>query len=371
MLDVAPRCFPSISFSTMSLRPLLAASLVMSAFASSSFCAAAASSPGGSALPPKVASHTAPYTLIGKIERLDPALDALISPEATFETLAEGFTWSEGPVWSGGAKDGYLLFSDVPENRIYRWDPRTGLSVFHSASGFSGTAYNGRERGSNGLTLDPQGRLVACQHGDRRIARLDADGKTFTALADRYDGKRFNSPNDLCFDKRGNLFFTDPPYGLAPSSTREIEYHGVYRVTPDGKVTLLTKDLERPNGVALSPDQKTLYVANSHRPRPVIMAYPLRGDGTLGEGRVLFDAKALSSDTTRKGLPDGLKVDVKGNLWATGPGGVLILSPQGKHLGTLLTGRATANCAWGDDGKTLYMTAHTLLLRVRTQVKGL
>lgn len=354
----------------MSLRHILATGLLVTVSLSAALSAADAPTAGVAALPPSVKAHPAPYTHIGKVERLDPALDALISPDATFDILAEGFAWAEGPVWVGGAKDGHLLFSDVPENRIYRWDARSGLSVFHSASGFSGTGYDGRQPGSNGLTLDSQGRLVVCQHGDRRVTRLNEDGRTFTVLADRYDGKRFNSPNDLCFDRKGNLFFTDPPYGLGPGSIREIDFNGVYRSTPDGKVTLLVKDLERPNGVALSPDQKTLYVANSHRPHPVIMAYPLRSDGTLGDGRVLFDATHLFSDA-RKGLPDGLKVDVKGNLWATGVGGVLILSPQGKHLGSLLTGRATANCAWGDDGRTLYMTATNQILRVRTKVKGL
>lgn len=327
--------------------------------------ASAASAP----LPQTIQSFSAPYERMGSVEKLDPALDALIDVNAPIEKLAQGFKWSEGPLWVS-KKGGYLLFSDVPENTVYRWDSKGGMSVFHAASGFGDGFYDGKERGSNGLTLDPKGRLVLAQHGYRRIGRLNEDGTTFTAIADRFEGKRFNSPNDVCFDRKGNGYFTDPPYGLAASATKEIDYHGIYRVTPDGKVTLLAKDLERPNGIALSPDQKTLYVANSHRPNPVIKAYPLRPDGTVGEGKVFFDMNPLYLEG-RRGSPDGLKVDVKGNLWATGPGGVVIISAQGKHLGTILTGQATANCAFGDDGKTLYMTAHTILCRIRTKVEGI
>src|SRR5690606_9326450 len=222
---------------------------------------------------------------------------------------------------------GYLLFSDVPENIVYRWKDGEGVSVFLTPSGFTGDFYDGRERGSNGLTLDADGRLVLAQHGDRRIARLNPDNHTFTTVADRHEGRRFNSPNDLVYDRAGNLYFTDPPYGLARSAVREIDIQGVYRVTPDGTVTLLIDELERPNGVALSPDNRTLYVANSHPPRQIIMAYSLSGDGRISDGRVFFDATPLAGEG-RSGLPDGLKVDQQGNLWATGPGGVLILSPE-------------------------------------------
>jgi len=346
------------------VRPPLPLLLVLSFLSAARVAIAADSIP----LPPTVKSFSAPYERFGSVERIDPALDALIAPDARLEKLAEGFRWSEGPVWVSAGD--YLLFSDVPENRVYRWDDKKGLAVFHAASGFGGDSYEGKERGSNGLTLDAKGNLVLCQHGDRRVARLNKDGRTFTALADRYEGKRFNSPNDVCFDRRGNLFFTDPPYGLAPNSVREIEFHGVYRVTPKGVVTLLSKELERPNGIALSPDQKTLYVANSHRPNPVIMAYALNADGTAGPGKVFFDMTPHFLEG-RKGSADGLKVDVKGNLWATGPGGVLIISPEGRRLGTILAGAATANCGWGDDGKTLYLTSNNTLCRIRTKVQGI
>ena len=325
--------------------------------------------PGLIAAEKNIASQTAPYPTLGSIERLDPALDALLAPDAKIEKLAEGFTWAEGPIWM--AAKGSLLFSDVPENRVYRWKDGEGISVFLEPSGFTGTVYNGRERGSNGLTLDRQDRLVLCQHGDRRVARLAADGKTFETLADRTDGKRFSSPNDLCFDRAGNLFFTDPPYGLPSDVKQETEFNGVYRLSKDGKLTVISRELDRPNGLALSVDEQTLYVANSHGPRPVIMAYALRADGTAGPGRVFWDNTERIARTKRGGAPDGLKVDTNGNLWATGPGGVLIISPEGKHLGSILTGRATANCTFGDaDGHTLYLTADHTLLRLKTKAKG-
>ncbi len=314
-----------------------------------------------------IVSLKPPYPTIGQIERLDPALDQLLPTDAKIEKLAEGFNWSEGPVWM--PKERQLVFSDVPENIVYRWREGPGIDIFLNPSGFTGDSYDGRERGSNGLNVDGEGRLVLAQHGDRRVARLNPDGKTFTTIADRYDGKRFNSPNDLCFDRKGNLYFTDPPYGVGPSTKIELDYQGVYRASPDGKVTLLSKELARPNGIAVSPDQRTIYVANSDNARPVIMAYELKDDGTVGPGRVFFDSVPLRSGG-RRGAMDGMEVDAQGNLWATGPGGVLIISPQGKHLGTLLTGQATANCAFGDDGSTLYITADMFLCRVKTKTKG-
>ncbi len=319
------------------------------------------------AAPVPIISATAPYATIGSVERLDPALDALLAPDAAMEKLAEGFNWSEGPVWV--AAQSHLLFSDVPENRVYRWKEGEGISVFLEPSGFTGTVYHGRERGSNGLTLDRQGRLVLCQHGDRRVARLAADGKSFETIVDHFEGKRFSSPNDLCFDRAGNLFFTDPPYGLPSDTKQEVEFNGIYRLGTDGKLTVISRDMDRPNGIALSPDERTLYVGSTHGPKPIIMAYSLNADGSVAAGRVFFDATDLIARTKRSGGFDGLKVDQRGNLWTTGPGGVLILSPAGKHLGTLLTGRATANCTFGDaDGKTLYITSNNLLLRIRTNV---
>lgn len=312
-----------------------------------------------------ITSLPAPYPTLGSIERLDPALDALLPAGAVIEKLAEGFSWSEGPVWVKAGEA--LLFSDVPQNRVYRWTEGKGITVFLEPSGFTGEGYEGRERGSNGLTFDRQGRLTLCQHGDRRLARLAPDGKNFATLVDRWEGKRLNSPNDLCFDRAGNLFFTDPPYGLGPNTPKEIEFNGVYRLSVDGKLTVLSRELERPNGIALSADERTLYVANSHGPRPIIMAYPLHAGGTVGKGRVFWDSTELVKRTKRTGALDGLKVDTRGNLWATGPGGVLILNAEGKHLGTILTGHATANCAFGGpDGRTLYMTANNTLLRIQT-----
>jgi gluconolactonase len=304
---------------------------------------------------------------MGDIERLDPALDDLLPAGTKLEKLAEGFDWSEGPVWVPAEKR--LLFSDVPQNVVYQWNEENGVSVFLTPSGFTGEEYDGRERGSNGLTLDAGGRLVLAQHGDRRIARLNLDGRSFTTVAERYDGRRFNSPNDLCYDRAGRLYFTDPPYGLARSATKELGFQGVFRVSAAGAVELLVRDLSRPNGIALSPDERTLYVANSDPERPIVMAYSLGNDGRVVEGRVFFDGGKLAQ-AGRRGLPDGLKVDQRGNVWATGPGGVLVLSPDGRHLGTLMTGQATANCAFGDDGSTLYITADGILARVRTAVVG-
>lgn len=316
------------------------------------------------------ASVEAPPQTIGTIERLDPAIDSLVPSDAVIEVLAEGFDWAEGPVW---IEDGeYLLFSDVPQNRIYRWKEGAGHQVWLEPSGYTGDALRGGGPGSNGLLLDSEGRLVLCQHGDRRVARMDAPVTApepiFTTLADRYEGKRFSSPNDAVFDSRGALFFTDPPYGLPDGPddpTKETPFNGVYRLGVDGEVTLLTDELSRPNGIALSPDEKTLYVANSDPERAIWMAYDLLPSGRIENGRVFFDATEQVAE--RPGLPDGLKVDEAGNLFATGPGGVLVFSPDGRHLGTIRTTQATANCAFDQDGTTLYMTAGSYLLRVRLE----
>jgi Gluconolactonase len=209
-------------------------------------------------------------------------------------------------------------------------------------------------------------------HGNRQVSRVDSVNFTKTVLADRYNGKRFNSPNDLVFNRAGDLFFTDPPYGLAKLNddpAKELDFNGVYRLSGAGVLSLLTRELTFPNGIALSPDERTLYVAVSDPTRPVWMAYDLRADGTVGNGRVFFDASALAK-AGRSGLPDGMKVDAAGNVFASGPGGVLVFSPQGKHLGTIVTGNLTANCAFGDDGSTLYMTVNHALMRVRLRTRG-
>jgi gluconolactonase len=260
----------------------------------------------------------------------------------------------------------------VPKNTIWKWQEGKGLTEYLKPSGYSGSKrFDGREPGSNGLALDKEGRLLICQHGDRRVVRQEKDGK-LTVLADNFEGKRFNSPNDLAVKSNGDIYFTDPPYGLAKQMTdpaKELEFQGVYRISSDGRVTLLSKELSRPNGIAFSPDEKTLYVANSDSQRAIWMAFPVNADGALGAGRVFFDATPWVR-AGKKGSPDGLKVDRAGNLFATGPGGVVVFAPDGTHLGTIDTGEPTANCGWGDDGSVLYMTANKFLCRIKTTTKG-
>ena len=308
---------------------------------------------------------------LGTIQRLDPRFDELVAKDAVIEMLAEKkFKWSEGPVWS--KEHNAVLFSDIPRNKIWCWCEAKGLETFLEGSGYSGKAdFTGKEPGSNGLAIDARGRLILCQHGDRRVAAYDPKAKRFEVLADRYMGKRFNSPNDLIIMKNGDILFTDPPYGLpkgAEDPARELDFQGVYRLH-DGAVTLLTKEMTRPNGLALSPDEKTLYVANSDPLRAYWLAFPVNADGTLGKSRVFFDT-TKDVMKLKPGVPDGMKVDTRGNVWGTGPGGVWVITPAGEHLGTLATGVPTANCNWGDDGSTLYITANDNLVRVKTKVKG-
>jgi gluconolactonase len=309
------------------------------------------------------------YPIIGTVERVDPRFDKLVPLRvAVLEKLADGFKWTEGPVW---VKDGgYLLFSDIPNNVVNKWKEGEGVTPFLKPSGYTGKKPRGGEPGSNGLLLDPEGRLVLCEHGDRRVTRIEKDGKK-TVLADRYDGKRFNSPNDAVFKSNGDLYFTDPPYGLEKQwndPARELDFCGVYRLSKDGKVTLLTQEMSRPNGIAFSLDEKTLYVANSDPKKAVWMAFDVKADGTLGPGRVFFDATKWVGQ--RKGLPDGMKIDQHGNLFATGPGGVLVFAPDGAYLGRIDPGQPTANCAFGDDGSTLYVTSNQYLCRIRLSTKG-
>jgi gluconolactonase len=298
----------------------------------------------------------------GSIERLDVSLDRLLDTNAKIEVLASGFNWSEGPVW----KDDGIVFSDVPENTVFEWkEGAKAASVALKPSG----SLSGDGQGSNGLALDAEGRLVLCQHGERRVARLEKDG-SFTPLAESFEGKRFNSPNDLVIARDGMIFFTDPPYGLKKGTPQDAPYHGIYAFKPGQPVRLLIQDILWPNGIALSPDEKTLYIAVSDKDNTRVMAYDLK-DGTVSQGREIFNPQSLKSPT-RKGGCDGLKIDSLGNIWTTGPGGVLILDPTGRHLGSILTGQATANCAWGGkDRSTLYITADMFLLRVKTKVKGL
>ncbi len=339
------------------------------AVAAGSGCRGAKTEAKPQAAPLAKSAATAPkgYPEMGKIERFHSGINELLAADAKIERLADGFDWSEGPVWIKNG--GYLLFSDVPRNTVYMWREGEGITEFLKPSGYTGSIPRGGEPGSNGLTTDAQGRLVLCQHGDRRVARLEPKGKG-SVLAQYYKFRRFNSPNDLVFHSSGDLYFTDPPYGLEKGNddpAKEMSINGVYRVKADGEVALLIDDLSFPNGIALSPDEKTLYVAISDPKRAVIMAYDVQRDGGVQNGRVFFNAMKLVG----KGLPDGLKVDKHGNLFATGPGGVLVIAPNGEHLGTLNTGEATANCGWGNDGSVLYITADMYLCRIQTKTKGI
>ena len=302
----------------------------------------------------------------GTIVRIDPALDDIVSADAKIEKLASGFGFTEGPVW---IHEGYLLFSDIPNNVINKWTPEGTVSVFRKPSGYDGTEDLGSLVGSNGLTLDKEGRLTICEHGNRRVTRLEEDG-TLTVLADQYQGKRLNSPNDAVYKSDASLYFTDPPYGLAQQDEdpkKELDFNGVYRLSDD-KLQLLYKELTRPNGLAFSPDEKYLYVANSDRARKIWMRFEVEPDGSLAREMVFYDVTSEAEE----GSPDGLKVDQQGNLYCTGPGGVWIFSREGKHLGTIKPLEVPANCAWGDeDGKTLYMTARTGLYRIKLNIPGI
>jgi gluconolactonase len=292
----------------------------------------------------------------------------LVAPGAVVEKVTEGFHWSEGPVW----KDGALYFSDVPENKAYRWQPGDEKAkIFLQPSGGMAATPDFREPGSNGMTVDPQKHLIICQQGTRRVIRLEDDGKQ-TPLASDFEGKHFNSPNDVILARSGDLYFTDPPYGLKglnDSKFKELPFNGVFHVKPSGEVTAIIKDLTFPNGLAFSPDQKTLYVGVSDPKDAKVYAYDVQPDGSVANKRLFFDATPLVS-SARVGLPDGMKVDAHGNLWTTGAGGVLIVSPEGKHLGSIITGQQTGNCAWGDDGSTLYICANMFVCRVKTLTKG-
>jgi len=321
--------------------------------------------------PPFAADHDqkGSSAIYGRIVRLDARLDRLVPPDAVLEKVADGFSWVEGPAWD--RRGGFLLFSDIPSNSVFKWKEGAGVSLFLKLSGYAGSApFEGREPGSNGLNFDSTGRLVLCEHGDRRITRLEADGRK-TVLVDRYQGKRLNSPNDAVFKSNGDLYFTDPPFGLPRAFDdpgKELDFSGVYRLSSRGGLTLLTREIKAPNGIAFSPDEKILYVSNADPNRAVWIAFDVRNDGTIGNGRVFFDATAWTK--TKHGVPDGMKVDGGGNLFAAGPGGIHVFAPDATHLGTIETGDATSNAAWGDDGSTLYVTASTAIYRIRLSTKG-
>ncbi len=300
----------------------------------------------------------------GFIERVDPRFDDLVPLDARIERLADGFVFIEGPVW---IQDEYrLVFSDVRDNIIYQWTEDEGVSPLISPV-FEGDPTGLRSVSPNGLTLDSRGQLIICEHGNRLISRLEPDGSR-TTLVDNYQGRRLNSPNDAVYGLDGWLYFTDPPYGLEgleASPLRELDFNGIYRLGPNGELQLLNADQSRPNGIVLSPDDLTLYVANSDENQMVWYEYDILERG-LSEPRIFYDV----TDRPGTGVPDGMTVDLAGNVFATGPGGVWVFSPDGTHLGTIQPDEVPANVAWGDDGYTLYMTARSGLYRILLNTEG-
>ncbi len=305
---------------------------------------------------------------IGSIERINPALDEIISPGAKPEILADGLDWSEGPVWVESKK--MLLFSDVPRDTIFKWTEEKGKEVYLTPSGYTDTTKRGGEMGSNGLTLDAKGNLILCQHGNRQIARMDAlidkPEAKYISLASSYNHQKFNSPNDLVYNSNGELFFTDPPYGLEKLTNdpkKEIPFQGVYKIKSSGELALLTDTLTRPNGIAFLPGEKTLLVANSDPQKPNWYAFDIGDADSLTNGRIFYSAAGY--DTTLKGLPDGMKIDKNGNVFASGPGGLWIFNKDGKLLGKIRLPEAVSNCAFSPDEKTLYITNDMYVLRLK------
>jgi gluconolactonase len=351
---------------------------LMRLFAFALFCLIHAAAPAQTPAQPTTPTHIASTPL--NVDRLDPASSRIVPANAKLERIATGFTWVEGPVWVNGS----LFFADIPSNSIRRWTPGKGVSIFLQPSGYKGTApYGGREPGSNGMTLDAQGRLTVAGHAQRDVFRFESlnPEAVQTVLADRYQGKRLSSPNDLVYRSDGSIYFTDPPYGLRKQNDsdpeKELQVNGVYRIpralqhkpgAPPARddLQLLISDLPRPNGIAFSPGEKFLYVDNS-APKKIWMRYRVLPDGTLADPRLLYDATA----DPRPGGPDGMKVDVQGNIYGAGPGGVVIISPEGKLLATLLIPERVANVAWGgSDRKTLYICASSSVYRVRLSIPG-
>jgi gluconolactonase len=312
----------------------------------------------------EVAEKQAAPPSAGSVVRLDPALDAIVPQNATIEKIADGFKFIEGPLWF---PEGHLWFSDVVGNVVRQWSPSGVTEILRPGGADKPNAPEGSYIGPNGMIADRDRAVLLCQHGNRRIARITKDRQVSTYI-DRFEGKRLNSPNDLVYKSDGSLYFTDPPYGLPGQDqdpAKELKFNGVYRFA-NGKLQAIVRDLTRPNGIALSPDEKVLYVANSDEKRKLWMRYDVQPDGSVANGRVFYDV----TSQTENGLPDGMKVDSNGNVYATGPGGVWIFSPEGKHLGTIKPAETPANCGWGDDGKTLYITATTGLYRIKLSVAG-
>jgi gluconolactonase len=316
------------------------------------------------------------FPAVGRLTTYDAAFADVVAPDARIERLADGFTWAEGPAWIADGDDGggYLLFTDVPDNKLYRWSEQDGLSVFLEPSGYDGPPTGTlREPGANGLYAEPAGTVLLADSGSRVVARFDPRTKRKTTIAAAFNGKRFNSPNDVVRRSDGVVFFTDPPYGLKDgndSPVKELDFNGVYRLDTDGSVHLLDDGLSFPNGIALSPDERTLYVANSDPARPIWTAYTLDAKGAVQDKRVFADAADLVGENN-PGLPDGMAVAANGTVFATGPGGVIVFSTDGKRLGRIETGTAVANCAFGGDGRMLYLASDAFIARVRVRTKGL
>jgi gluconolactonase len=308
------------------------------------------------------------YPIIGRIERLDPSLDSIIVNDAKIEIIADSLNWAEGPLWI--EKNKMLLFSDVPQNTIYKWTEEKGKEIYLTPSGYTDTAKRGGETGSNGLTLDNNGNLVLTQCGNRQIALMNAPlnkpAPVFTTICNAYKGKKFNSPNDVIVNSIGEIFFTDPPYGLEKKMDdpkKELPFQGVYKIKRTGEVILLTDTITRPNGILLLPGEKTLLVANSDPEKPNWYAFDLGPGDSITNARIFYTT--AGSDTSLKGLPDGMKVDKAGNLFATGPGGVWIFNRSGKLIGKIKVPDAASNCAFSADEKTLFITNHMNVLRLK------
>jgi gluconolactonase len=313
-----------------------------------------------------------PVKTIGTIYRDHPEINRLIPEESVIEVVAEGFDWSEGPVWIKDRE--CLLFNDIPQNTTYEWSESKGLSVFLRPAGYAlGENPPGRELGCNGMFVNPVTRqLILCDHGNRCIAVLNQMNWTKSVIMNRFEGKRLNSPNDLVVSSTGHIYFTDPPYGLTwpDFPGQELDFSGVYHWCPDSTVILVTRELDRPNGIGLSPDGSILYVANSGQ-RKVWLAFNVDRDGSTGKSRVFFDATDFDRYGQLGGC-DGLAVDALGNLWATGPGGVMVLTPGGRHIGSIDTGTRVSNCCFGGaQGNELYITADMFVCRVKVSTRGI